>query len=84
MDIQRETKILYSNILTQRENKTRYAVLNIWNACLTLQRNFDLCIPRKGIERPQSQFHIHLSVSDLYIPTYGFLQRNRQTDRKNI
>jgi hypothetical protein len=33
------------------------------------------------------KFHIHLSVSDLYIPTIGppiFLQQNRQTDRGNI
>jgi hypothetical protein len=32
-------------------------------------------------------FHIHVSVSDLYIPRIGphiFLQRNRQTDPKNI
>jgi hypothetical protein len=29
-------------------------------------------------------FHIHVSVSDLYIPTFGppiFLQQNRQTDQ---
>jgi hypothetical protein len=25
-------------------------------------------IPRKGIARPQSNFHIHVSVSDLYTP----------------
>jgi hypothetical protein len=52
-----------------------------------LQRNLDLCIPRKGIGRPQSIFHIHVSVSDLYIPTFGptiFLQQNRQTDQGNI
>ncbi len=32
-------------------------------------------------------FHIHVSVSDLYIPTIGppiFQQQNRQTDRGNI
>jgi hypothetical protein len=32
-------------------------------------------------------FHIHVSVSDLYIPTIGppiFLQQNRQTGRGNI
>jgi hypothetical protein len=37
--------------------------------------------------RPQSHLHIHVSVSDLYIPTIGppfFLQQNRQTDRGNI
>jgi hypothetical protein len=32
-------------------------------------------------------FHIHVSMSDLYIPTFGppiFLQQNRQTDQGNI
>jgi hypothetical protein len=32
-------------------------------------------------------FHIHVTVSDLYIPTIGppiFLQQNRQTDQGNI
>jgi hypothetical protein len=32
-------------------------------------------------------FHIHVSVSDLYIPRIGphiFLEQNRQTDRGNI
>jgi hypothetical protein len=38
----------------------------------TLQRNSDLCIPRKGIARGlSSNFHVHVSVSDLYIPTIG-------------
>jgi hypothetical protein len=53
----------------------------------TLQRNSDFCIPRKGTERPQSQFHCHVSVSDLFIPTIGphiFLQQNRQTDRGTV
>jgi hypothetical protein len=35
----------------------------------TLQRKFETNIPRKGIVRPQSNFHIHVSVSDLYMPT---------------
>ncbi len=50
-----------------------------------LQRKSHLCIPRKGILRGLSpNFHIHVSVSDLYIPRIGphiFLQQNRQTDR---
>jgi len=53
----------------------------------TLQRKFHLCILRKGIALPQSQFPHHLSVSDLYIPRIGphiFLQQNRQTDCGNI
>jgi hypothetical protein len=42
-------------------------------------RKFETNIPRKGIARPQSQFHIHVSVSDLYIPVIGppiLLQEN--------
>ncbi len=34
----------------------------------TLQRKCHLCIPFPGIARPQHQFHIHGSVSDLYSP----------------
>ncbi len=34
----------------------------------SLQRKSQLCIPRKGIAR---SFHIHASVSDLYIPRIG-------------
>jgi hypothetical protein len=37
----------------------------------TLQRKTHLCIPRKGFAQPQSQFHIHVSASDLYIPRIG-------------
>jgi hypothetical protein len=53
----------------------------------TLQRKSHLCIPRKGKVRPQSQFRIHVYVSDLYIPMIGphiFLRQNRQTDHENI
>jgi hypothetical protein len=32
---------------------------------ITLQRNLNLYIPRKGIARPHSNFHIYVSVSDL-------------------
>jgi hypothetical protein len=45
-------------------------------------KKYHLCITKKGIARTQSQFHIHLSVSDLNIPRIGpniFLQQNRQT-----
>jgi hypothetical protein len=35
----------------------------------TLQRKSDLCAPRKETARPL--FQIHVSVSDLYIPTIG-------------
>ncbi len=52
-----------------------------------LQRNFDLCIPRKGIARPRSQFP-QSCVCERFIysqdrSTY-FLQPNRQTDHRNI
>ncbi len=43
---------------------------------IALQRKSHLCIPRKGIARPQYQFP-HVSVSDRYIPRIGphiFLQ----------
>jgi hypothetical protein len=49
---------------------------------MALQRKSYLCIARNGIARPN--FHIHLSVSDLYIPRIGphiFLQHKRQIDR---
>ncbi len=38
----------------------------------TLQRNLDLCIPRKGIARPSPNFHIHVSVTDLYVQSTYF------------
>jgi hypothetical protein len=38
------------------------------NARSTLQRRSDLCIPRN---ETVSSFHIHVSVSDLYIPRIG-------------
>jgi len=45
--------------------------------------------PEKGIDRHQSycNFHIHVSVIDLYISSIGphiFLQQNRQADGGNI
>ncbi len=36
-----------------------------------LQRQFRLYIPFLGIARPQPQFHIHVFVSNLYIPRIG-------------
>jgi hypothetical protein len=35
--------------------------------CLKLEIN----IPRKGISGPHPNIHIHVSVSELYIPTMG-------------
>jgi hypothetical protein len=37
----------------------------------TKYRNFETNIPRKGISGLSPNFHIHASVSDLYIPTIG-------------
>jgi hypothetical protein len=42
--------------------------------CITAKtkcREFETNIPRKGISGPQFQFPIHVSVSELYIPTMG-------------
>jgi hypothetical protein len=51
-----------------------------------LQRKSHLYILRKELRGRSVNFHIHVSVSDLYIPTIGpllFLQQNRQTDGGN-
>jgi hypothetical protein len=44
-------------------------------------------LPEKKLRSFSPNFHIQVSVSDLFIPTIGlpiFLQQNRQTDRGNI
>ncbi len=38
---------------------------------MTKYRNFETNIPTKGISGLSPSFHIHASVSDLYIPTIG-------------
>ncbi len=43
--------------------------------------------PEKDLRCLSHNFHIHMSVGDLYIPRirpHIFLQQNRQTDRGNI
>jgi hypothetical protein len=43
--------------------------------------------PEKELLGLRPNFHIHVSVSVLYIPTFGlptFLQQNRQSDQGNI
>ncbi len=44
-----------------------------------------ICVfPEKELRGLSPSFHIHVSVSDLYIPTFGppiVLQQNRQTDQ---
>jgi hypothetical protein len=58
------------------------------NRWTTLQRRFKLCIPRNQTARPcVPNFHVHTSVSDLYIPRIAppiLLLPNRQNDRGNI
>jgi hypothetical protein len=54
----------------------------------TLQRKSLLCIPRKGVSQPQTQFP-HPCVCERWIHIFSgsvhiFLQENRQTDRGNI
>jgi hypothetical protein len=42
---------------------------------------------KKELRGLSPNFHIHVSVSDLYIFTFGspiFLQQNRQTDQRNM
>jgi hypothetical protein len=53
----------------------------------TLQRTYHSVFSEKELRGPSPNYHIHVSVSDLYIPRIGphiFLQQNRQTDRGNI
>ncbi len=54
-------------LLVLSKIKNRKAILD-WPESGTLLR---LYIPFLGIARPQPQFHIHVSVSDLYIPRIG-------------
>ncbi len=46
-----------------------------------LQRKSHLCIPFLGIARPQPNFHIHVSVSNLYRPRSGLHISSSRTGR---
>ena len=63
-------------------------VLNFCHRCTdTLQGKSHLYIPSLGIVQPQSQFHIHVSVSNLYIPRIGqhiSLEQISQTNPGNM
>jgi hypothetical protein len=54
----------------------------------TAKKFLFMLLPEKELRGLSPKFHIHGSVSDLYIiPTIGppiFLQQNMQTDRGNI
>jgi hypothetical protein len=57
------------------------------NLCLYREENPIYVLPEKKLRGLSSNFHIHVSVSDLYVPTISlpnFLQQNRQTDRGGI
>ncbi len=52
-----------------------------------LYRKFETNIPRRDLRGHKPNFHIHVSVSDLYIPTIdlpNLLQENMWTDHGNI
>ncbi len=52
----------------------------------TLQQSYHLCIPSKGIARPQSQFPHSCAIYKFLgsVHTHIFLQQNRQTDCGNV
>jgi hypothetical protein len=53
----------------------------------TQSENLKLIFPEKELRSLSSKFHIHMSVSDLYIPTIGLpilLQENMWTDPRKI
>jgi hypothetical protein len=58
----------------------------VMHTAKTQYRKFETKIPRKEIAGLSSNFHIHVSVSDLYIPRIGLhilLQENMWTDSWN-
>ncbi len=73
-------KLCIFNTISTSSESTNLKVLPIEMVKSALQRNFNLCIPREELCSLSPKFHIHVSVSDLYIPTFGppiFLQQNR-------
>jgi len=83
----------FKNTCTGIRTERFWIINNVINYILfrmadpALQRNFDYVFPEKELCGLSPNFHIHVSVSDLCIPTIGppiFLQQNRQTDRGNI
>ncbi len=56
----------------------------IWTHCKEIRI---YVFPEKELRGLSLYFHTHVSVSDLYIPTFcplNFLQQNGQTDQRNI
>ncbi len=72
----------------QDDNKTTVGGLSMCYTAKTLYRKFNKIFPEKELRSICPNFYIHISVSDLYIPTVGLpfwlLQENRWTDRGNI
>ncbi len=65
------------NVHTRGTSPLQYTVYTMWaRKCLYVKRlhcneKTQLCIPFPGLAMPQSNFHIHVSVNDLYIPRIG-------------
>jgi hypothetical protein len=61
--------------------------LLLFSDSLHCKENPIYVLPEKKLRVLSLNFHIHVSASDLYIPTSRppiFLQQNRQTDRGDI
>jgi hypothetical protein len=75
---------MYQRQLQLPRNLKFSSILAVWKLhCM--QRKSHFCIPRMDLRSPQ--FHIHVSVSDIYIPRISphiFLQQNRQIVRGHI
>jgi hypothetical protein len=62
----------------------------LWHMAIVqhaLQRKSIFVFPEKELRGLSPNFHIHVSVSDLYIPRIGphiFLRQNRQIEPGNI
>jgi hypothetical protein len=88
MQKQQEWKVLFVHCTAGHKQKNHGT---IGSQVSTLQRHntetSKLIFLEKELRGLSLNFHIHVYVSDLCIPTIGppiFLQQNRQTDRGNI
>jgi hypothetical protein len=70
------------------KNRVNYTLFDFLEMQGALHRNFNLCIfPEKELHGLSPNFPIHVSMRNLYIPTFGppiVLQQNRQTDQGYI
>ncbi len=61
--------------------------VDIWNSQLHCNENLIYVFPEKELRGLSPNFHIYVSVIDLYMPRIAphiVLQQHRQTDRGNI